>query len=83
MLSASIPSKPKSNILKSTYLYIMPTVTIEAFQCTRCGHVWAPRGGILVGAVTEDEKPKVCPRCKSPYWDRPRRRPVDSSRRNA
>ena len=28
----------------------------------RCGHEWLPRGG---------EKPRVCPKCKSPNWDRP------------
>ena len=31
--------------------------------CSRCGRNWWP--GILT-------KPKRCPRCKSPYWDRPR-----------
>jgi predicted Zn-ribbon and HTH transcriptional regulator len=39
-------------------------VTIKGYQCERCGHIWAPR---------EDETPKVCPKCKSPYWDRPRK----------
>lgn len=29
----------------------------------RCGHEWFPRGA---------EKPRVCPVCKSPNWDRPR-----------
>ncbi len=27
----------------------------------RCGHEWLPRGG---------ERPRVCPKCKSPNWDR-------------
>lgn len=35
-----------------------------AYRCERCGYVWIPR---------KQELPKVCPRCKSPYWDRPRR----------
>jgi rubrerythrin len=39
-------------------------ITIKGFQCERCGHIWAPR---------EEEQPKVCPRCKSPYWNTPRR----------
>jgi hypothetical protein len=30
----------------------------------RCGHQWLPRA--------ETEKPRVCPKCKSPYWDRPK-----------
>ena len=31
----------------------------------RCGHEWLPRD--------KDEKPRVCPKCKSPNWDRPKR----------
>ena len=29
----------------------------------RCGHEWLPRG---------DERPRVCPKCKSANWDRPK-----------
>ena len=32
-------------------------------ECVRCEHCWFTR--------TEDE-PLVCPKCKSPYWDRQR-----------
>jgi predicted Zn-ribbon and HTH transcriptional regulator len=42
----------------------MGEVTLRGFKCERCGHIWAPR---------EEEQPKVCPRCKSPYWNTPRR----------
>ena len=28
----------------------------------RCGHEWLPRNPA--------DKPRVCPRCKSPNWDR-------------
>ena len=28
----------------------------------RCGHEWLPRNAA--------DKPRVCPRCKSPNWDR-------------
>jgi predicted Zn-ribbon and HTH transcriptional regulator len=28
----------------------------------RCGHEWLPRD--------KAEKPRVCPKCKSPNWDR-------------
>ena len=38
-------------------------VTLRGCRC-RCGHEWLPRG---------DEKPRVCPKCKSPNWDRPKR----------
>ena len=42
----------------------MPEIMLKGYQCNRCGHKWAPK---------EDEKPKVCPKCKSPYWDTPRK----------
>jgi predicted Zn-ribbon and HTH transcriptional regulator len=38
-------------------------VLILGNRCYRCGHKWVQR---------EEEKPAVCPRCKSPYWDRPK-----------
>jgi predicted Zn-ribbon and HTH transcriptional regulator len=42
----------------------MPEVTMRGFRCERCQHEWFPRGPV---------KPKVCPKCKSPYWDTPKR----------
>ena len=39
----------------------MPKVTIKGFRCTRCQHEWVPK---------TDRKPTICPKCKSPYWDR-------------
>ena len=38
--------------------------SVTFYVCERCGHEWYPRA---------DQPPKVCPSCKSPYWDRPRR----------
>jgi predicted Zn-ribbon and HTH transcriptional regulator len=35
-------------------------------SCTRCGETWLRR---------TLERPKKCPRCTSPYWDKPRRQP--------
>ena len=35
------------------------------YECLRCGHTWRPRG---------DRPPQHCPTCKSPYWDRPRKK---------
>jgi len=29
-------------------------------NCSRCGHIWKQRKKI---------KPKICPICKSKYWD--------------
>lgn len=39
---------------------------IEGYKCERCGHEWAPR--------KKDEAPKVSPKCRSPYRDRPKKR---------
>ncbi len=36
-------------------------VIIGKNTCQRCGHEWTQR---------KLETPKVCPKCKSPYWDR-------------
>lgn len=41
-------------------------ITVMGYRCERCGHEWVPRGGL------EDE-PKVCPKCRSPYWNTPRK----------
>jgi Zn finger protein HypA/HybF involved in hydrogenase expression len=45
----------------------MPIVEIKkkGFKCERCSHEWVPDD--------INKKPKVCPKCKSPYWDTPRR----------
>jgi hypothetical protein len=39
-------------------------IEVEGYRCARCGHVWVPR---------KPEHPRVCPRCKSPFWDRERK----------
>lgn len=38
-------------------------VSVLGCRC-RCGHEWLPR--------KKGERPAVCPKCKSPLWDRPR-----------
>ena len=40
-------------------------ITMMGYRCERCGHEWIPN---LAG-----REPSVCPKCKSPYWNRPRR----------
>lgn len=40
-------------------------VQLTRFGCLRCGHHWIPR---------KPERPRICPKCKSPYWDKPRRK---------
>ena len=41
-------------------------ITVMGYRCERCGHEWVPRGSI-------DEQPRVCPKCRSPRWDTPRK----------
>ena len=43
-------------------------VLVKRFICSRCGNKWLPRN--------EEEKPVQCPKCKSPYWDRPKKDPL-------
>ena len=38
-------------------------VLILGNKCYRCGHKWVQR---------EEDKPRICPKCKSPYWDKPK-----------
>jgi len=44
----------------------MPKIKIEGFLCNRCNHQWVPRDTTA--------KPMVCPKCKSPYWDTPKKK---------
>ena len=41
-------------------------VLIRGNRCFRCGHEWRPRN--------MEVPSRVCPACKSPYWDRPRKK---------
>jgi len=45
----------------------MEAVTVYRYTCQRCGHVWQAR---------KPTPPTVCPTCKSPYWQTPRKRPA-------
>ena len=44
----------------------MGKTMIEAYQCDRCGHSWLAR-------LKTEEEPAICPKCKSAYWNKPRR----------
>lgn len=47
---------------------------VWGFRCLRCEHEWLPRKTLQGDDPPEgDQIPRVCPRCKSPYWNRPRR----------
>lgn len=37
---------------------------VWGYRCERCAHEWVPR---------EQNEPRVCPKCKSPYWNLPRK----------
>ena len=43
----------------------MAKIELIGFLCERCGHTWIPRD--------KEQEPRVCPKCKSPYWNRPKR----------
>lgn len=47
---------------------LMAKIQLDGYKCERCDHEWVPRD--------KTEKPTICPKCKSPYWDKPRK--VDS-----
>ncbi len=40
-------------------------IEVDGFKCERCRHEWIPR---------KKEYPIICPKCKSPYWDRLRKK---------
>jgi predicted Zn-ribbon and HTH transcriptional regulator len=39
-------------------------LTVDGFRCERCGHEWIKR---------KELDPTVCPKCKSPYWNKQRK----------
>jgi len=46
---------------------------VNAFRCLRCSHEWIPRVSMeeLIGEIKNI--PRICPNCKSAYWDTPRK----------
>ena len=45
-------------------------ITVKGYRCERCRHEWVPR---------REDVPRVCPRCKSPYWETKSRRASQTS----
>lgn len=41
-------------------------ITVMGYRCERCEHEWIPRG-------SSDDEPRVCPKCRSPWWNRPKK----------
>ena len=44
----------------------MAVIELKGYRCDRCKHEWFPR-------LKVEEEPAICPKCKSPYWNKPRR----------
>ncbi|MHA1827128.1 MAG: hypothetical protein ACTSX6_00620 [Candidatus Heimdallarchaeaceae archaeon] len=38
---------------------------VWGYHCERCGHEWIPR--------IKTQEPIICPKCKSPYWNKPKK----------
>lgn len=51
----------------------MGEIKLNGFYCERCNHKWVPRNG---------KRPIVCPKCKSPYWDTPRKKALKVEKEN-
>ena len=48
--------------------------TVTAYRCERCGHEWIPR-------KDDAPLPVVCPSCKNPYWNKPRKAQIKAKKR--
>ena len=40
----------------------MVRIKLTNLKCLRCNHKWIPK----------KTEVRICPKCKSPYWDKPR-----------
>jgi len=48
----------------------MGEIILKGYLCERCNHKWPPRN-------FSNQKPFVCPKCKSPYWNTPKKNSSD------
>ena len=39
-------------------------IWVKGYRCERCEHEWTPRN------LRNPERPRICPKCKSAFWDR-------------
>lgn len=46
----------------------MALIQVPGYRCERCGHVWVAREDREKGDL-----PIICPKCKSAYWNKPRK----------
>ena len=52
------------------------TIKVEGYRCERCGHEWVPRQARNLPPTKDGKKapkPRLCPNCKSAWWDTPPR----------
>jgi predicted Zn-ribbon and HTH transcriptional regulator len=54
-------NKPVARAANKPEIGVVP---LMGCRC-RCGHEWLPRD--------KDDRPRVCPKCKSANWDRPKK----------
>jgi DNA-directed RNA polymerase subunit RPC12/RpoP len=45
-------------------------IKLDGYRCERCGHIWLPR---IYGEAEGQGDPVICPKCKSPYWNKPKK----------
>jgi hypothetical protein len=57
-------------------------VELRVWGChCRCGHLWIPREWLkentesngVMNKPNEQDRPRVCPECKSANWDKPKK----------
>jgi Zn finger protein HypA/HybF involved in hydrogenase expression len=46
----------------------MGIVKVDGFKCERCGHLW------ISDKFTAKNPPIACAKCKSPYWNIPKKK---------
>ena len=51
----------------------MGKIKIDGYVCERCSHQWVARNS-KGNKNNSREEPRVCPRCKSPYYNVPRKK---------
>jgi len=56
----------------------MGKIKLDGYICERCNHIWAPR----FIKNNPQKKPLVCPKCKSPYWNIPKKIKIKNKVKN-
>ena len=65
------------HFMRSVAVELGKKVHVEQLECLRCSHKWFPR----ISQEGEVDKPKTCPKCRSPYWNKPVQRKFVSENR--